>query len=61
MVFVVDNNPREVFDGKDAQLERAIELLKEWMEEEPVVLPKSPGPHRDMSLHDEAKGCPASR
>jgi len=59
--IVVDNNPREVFDGKDAQLERAIDLLKEWMEEEPVVLPKSPGPHRDMSLHDEAKGCPASR
>lgn len=48
----VDNNPREAFDGKDAQLERAVSVLKDWLEREPVALPKDPGHKRDMSKKD---------
>ena len=55
----VDNDPHETYGGRDAQLEKAIEVLKDWLEEEPVVLPQSPGRHRDMSLRDEAKRCSA--
>ena len=40
----VDNDQRAAFDGsKDFQLEKAIEVLADWMEEEPVVLPNPPG------------------
>lgn len=57
--FFVDNNPRETFDGRDEQLERAIEILKDWLLDEPIIMPKSPGPHTNMSLKKEAEGCPA--
>jgi len=55
----IDNDPHQTYGGRDAQLEKAIEVLKDWLEEEPVVLPKSPGRHRDMSLREEAKRCSA--
>jgi tricorn protease len=55
--IVVDNNPRETFEGKDEQLERAVRLLKEWLEEEPIVMPQDPGSHKDMSLSKEAEDC----
>ena len=55
----VDNDPYQTYNGRDAQLEKAIEVLKDWLEEEAVVLPQSPGTHRDMSLKDEAKACPS--
>ena len=55
---VADNDPRETFDGRDEQLEKAIEVLRDWIKDEPVVLPKDPGPHRDMSYTEE---CPAGR
>ena len=55
--FEVDNNPRIYYDGKDEQLEYAINFLAQWLQDEPVVLPKSPGPKRDMSLPNEAKNC----
>jgi len=54
----VDNNPKEAFDGKDVQLERAISVLKEWLEREPVALPKDPGHKRDMSKK-VVDGCSA--
>jgi len=57
--IVVDNNPRKTFDGTDEQLERAISVLKEWLEAEPIVMPKNPGQHKDMSLNKNAEGCPA--
>jgi len=57
--IVVDNNPKEAFDGKDAQLEEAISVLKEWIKQEPVALPKNPGHHRDMSMRAGIGGCPA--
>ena len=53
----VDNNPRAAYDGEDAQLERAISVLKEWLDEEPVVLPKKPGPRKDMSKREGVDGC----
>lgn len=46
----IDNDPRQVETGHDAQLVKAIEVLKDWLVEEPVVLPKRPGPHPDKSL-----------
>ncbi|WP_077033673.1 S41 family peptidase [Pelomonas sp. KK5] len=36
----VDNPPRATFEGRDAQLEKAIELLKQQMAEKPMVMPK---------------------
>ncbi|MCI4668516.1 MAG: S41 family peptidase, partial [Bacteroidia bacterium] len=38
----VDNLPFETFNGKDRQLEAAVEHLQKLMEEEPIVLPKTP-------------------
>lgn len=40
--IVVDNKPYETYQGKDAQLEAAIEYLKKLMEEEPVIIPDVP-------------------
>jgi tricorn protease len=40
----VDNPPRATFNGGDAQLDAAIELLKKQMAEQPKLLPK-PGPY----------------
>lgn len=56
---LVDNNPRETFGGRDEQLETAIDLLKDWLVDEPIVMPKNPGSHKDMSLNKEAEGCSA--
>jgi len=52
----VDNDPRATFDGEDAQLARAIEELKRWLEEEPVVIPKPPQFVKDVSISED---CPA--
>jgi len=57
--FEVDNNPRVSFDGKDEQLEYAIDYLRKWIKKEPIVMPKSPGPHPDRSIPKEAEDCPA--
>jgi tricorn protease len=57
--FDVDNNPRTFYDGKDQQLEYAIDYLAKWLTEEPVVMPQNPGPKRDMSLPKDAKNCKA--
>lgn len=55
----VDNNPRSAFDGIDTQLEHAISFLKEWLEKEPVALPK-PGLYTDLSLRKGGvDGCSA--
>jgi len=40
---VVDNNPREAYDGIDLQLQEAITYLQKWLKREPIVLPKRPG------------------
>ena len=40
--FVVDNLPYETFNGKDKQLEFAIDYLKKKIKEEPVEVPKTP-------------------
>jgi hypothetical protein len=56
--YVVDNDPRETFDGIDRQLEEAIQLLSTWLQEEPVRFPQSPPNHNDMSLDKVAEGCP---
>lgn len=56
--ILVDNNPRPTYDGKDAQLEHAITVLKEWLEQEPVVVPKAPAHKRNMA-YDVAESCKA--
>lgn len=58
--IVVDNNPRTSYDGKDTQMEHAIEVLKDWLEKEPVVVPKAPAYKRNMAL-DESASCSAHR
>ena len=50
--IVVDNNPRTSYDGIDTQLEHAIEFLKTWLEEEPVVVPLAPKHKRNMAYSD---------
>jgi tricorn protease len=45
----VDNLPHATFHGHDAQLERAIEYLREKIKEEPVELPEHP-PYPDKSF-----------
>ncbi|UCG28515.1 MAG: PDZ domain-containing protein, partial [Bacteroidales bacterium] len=40
--IMVDNLPHETFNGKDAQLERAIRYLQEKIEKEPVDVPVHP-------------------
>ena len=55
----VDNDPRMTFDGKDAQLERAIAELKAWLKEESVVVPKPPAEKPNKSL--SGVSCPSTR
>ena len=40
--IVVDNLPHATFEGKDAQLEAAIQYLQKKIKEEPVVIPPPP-------------------
>ena len=54
----VDNNPRDAFEGRDAQLEVAISVLKEWLKKEEVVLPKKPGRPMNKRKKDSG-GCSA--
>jgi len=55
----VDNNPRISFDGHDQQLERAIDVLKEWLHQEPVAFPQDPGPKKGVSLTSSGEHCPS--
>eukprot|EP00977_Amphora_coffeiformis_P005655 scaffold1189_cov194-Amphora_coffeaeformis.AAC.12 len=55
----VDNDPRMNYDGKDAQLERAIAELEQWIKTEPVVIPKPPVTKPNKAL--PAVSCPATR
>lgn len=40
--IIVDNEPYATFQGKDAQLQAAIDFLKEKMAKEPIPIPKAP-------------------
>ena len=53
----VDNNPRQSFEGKDQQLERAIELLHTTIQNNPINEPNNPGPHKNVALQKEVEGC----
>jgi hypothetical protein len=53
----VDNNPRQSYDGRDLQLEKGIEVLEEWLKSEPILFPKNPGPHVNMSLNRKFEQC----
>jgi tricorn protease len=55
----VDNNPRLAYDGEDQQLEIAINVLKQWINEDPILLPKNPETKKDMSLDKSAEACDA--
>lgn len=50
--IVLDNPPHETFEGKDAQLERAIQFLKRKMVGEPTPVPPVP-PYPDKSFDYE--------
>jgi tricorn protease len=50
----VDNLPHATFNGKDAQLERAIEFLKEQVRKDPREVP-SPPPFPDKSFGNNKK------
>lgn len=50
--IVVDNDPHETYLGKDRQLERAIEELKKWIDEEPVVVPRPKTERKDVTMGD---------
>lgn len=56
----VDNNPRTSYDGTDTQLEHAIEVLKDWLKTEPIVVPLAPEHKRNMAL-DESATCATKR
>lgn len=52
----VDNNPRTTFDGKDEQLERAINELADWLAKEPIVEKDPPAKRPNMAMPvDECK------
>ena len=52
--IVVDNLPHATFNGKDAQLERAIEFLKEEIRKDPREVPPPP-PFPDKSFGNNKK------
>jgi tricorn protease len=52
--IVVDNLPRETFNGRDAQLEAAIAYLKEQIQKHPVDIPEPP-PYPDKSFKTNKK------
>eukprot|EP00537_Pseudo-nitzschia_pungens_P001009 CAMPEP_0172362114 /NCGR_PEP_ID=MMETSP1060-20121228/5799_1 /TAXON_ID=37318 /ORGANISM="Pseudo-nitzschia pungens, Strain cf. cingulata" /LENGTH=1849 /DNA_ID=CAMNT_0013084539 /DNA_START=224 /DNA_END=5773 /DNA_ORIENTATION=- len=50
--IVVDNDPHETYTGKDRQLERAIEELKRWIEDEPIPSPNPKTKRKDVTMGD---------
>ena len=54
----VDNNPRSAYDGKDEQLEAAIQELRRWLDEEPIAQPIPPPKKKDMTMG--SKECKAN-
>jgi len=52
--IVVDNLPHATFNGKDAQLEAAIDYLQEQIREHPVDIPEPP-PYPDKSFKTNKK------
>ena len=52
--IVLDNLPHETYNGKDAQLEAAIDLLKKKILEDPRDVPKVP-PYPDKSFKNNRK------
>ena len=53
----MDNDPRETYDERDRQLEHAIEMLRDRLKSEPIVLPETPGGHRDVSIGEGVESC----
>lgn len=54
--FEVDNNPRSAFDGEDVQLKKAVSVLKDWLESEPVSFPK-PVKQKNMNIPQPVDDC----
>jgi len=54
----VDNDPRVFYSGRDMQLERAIQVLSDWLRDEPIAFPNDPGKPKDMSLKKDLDSCP---
>ena len=50
--IVVDNLPHETFNGKDAQLDAAIELLEKLIAEDPREVPEPPA-YPDKSFNNK--------
>lgn len=49
--IVVDNLPHATFEGKDAQLDKALEVLQEEIRQDPRPVPPHP-PYPDKSFHN---------
>jgi tricorn protease len=58
--LVVDDAPHATFEGKDAQLDAAIQYLQEKIKIEPVPVPKAPA-YPNKSLIYPKKGEPAPK
>ncbi|MDX2132976.1 MAG: S41 family peptidase [Planctomycetota bacterium] len=56
--IVVDNLPHATFKGEDAQLDRAIDLLRQKVREKPVAVPPAPD-HPDKSFRGPGGNAPA--
>ncbi|MEC8782594.1 MAG: hypothetical protein VXY07_07180, partial [Planctomycetota bacterium] len=55
--IVVDNLPHETFQGRDAQLERAIQFLQEQIEKDPRPVPAPPAyPDKSFSGSKPSSG-----
>jgi tricorn protease len=55
--IVVDNLPHETFQGRDAQLDTAIEYLLKRIEAEPVAVPPPPSyPNKAMPIPESVRG-----
>lgn len=56
--YIVDNDPRQVELGNDMQLVKAIEILKNWLDDEPVVFPAVPTEYPNMSYNSKCESKP---
>jgi tricorn protease len=55
--IVVDNLPHETCEGRDAQLDTAVEYLLKRIEAEPVMVPPPPSyPNKAMSIPGSVRG-----
>ncbi|HEX4494675.1 MAG TPA: hypothetical protein VIE43_03310, partial [Thermoanaerobaculia bacterium] len=56
---VVEDTPHATFEGKDAQLDAAIQYLEEKIKAEPVPVPKAPAyPNKSLIYPKKGEAAP---